>query len=96
MGPLRGAGSLVRYANLHGSLTLIGVGDERKTDRNQRATTMPTRPILTLNPFSESPERYRALARAALFSNSSLSVRLHRFNKAMAKARELEAQGGVQ
>lgn len=38
---------------------------------------------------------YRARAFAALRADSSLSVRLARYNAAMAKARALEAQGGA-
>ena len=37
---------------------------------------------------------FRALALAALRADSSLSVRLERYNAAMAKARTIEAQGG--
>lgn len=55
---------------------------------------MPKRPILTLNPFRNRAARYRAQAYSALRANSSLSVRLKRYNAAMAKARALEAQGG--
>lgn len=39
---------------------------------------------------------YKARALAALRADSSLSVRLSRYNAAMAKARELESQGGAQ
>lgn len=39
---------------------------------------------------------HRAMAIAALHADSSLSVRLKRYNAAMAKARALEAQGGAQ
>ncbi|WP_271407650.1 hypothetical protein [Pseudomonas sp. Q1-7] len=39
---------------------------------------------------------WKARAFAALRSNSSLSVRLSRYNEAMARARALEAQGGQQ
>jgi hypothetical protein len=55
---------------------------------------MPKRPILTLNPFKNRAARYRAQALTALRANSSLSVRLKRYNAAMAKARALESQGG--
>lgn len=55
---------------------------------------MPIRPILTLNPFRNRAARYRAQAYSALRANSSLSVRLKRYNAAMAKARALESQGG--
>lgn len=56
---------------------------------------MPNRPILTLNPFKNRAARYRAQALTALHADSSLSVRLKRYNAAMAKARALEAQGGA-
>lgn len=39
---------------------------------------------------------WKARALSALRSNSSLSVRLARYNTAMARARALEAQGGAQ
>ena len=46
------------------------------------------------HPFRSSSARaaaHRAMARAALFSDSSAAVRLRRFNAHMAKARRLEA-----
>ncbi|MEN2506890.1 hypothetical protein V8Z77_08255 [Stutzerimonas stutzeri] len=39
---------------------------------------------------------YKARAVSALHADSSLSVRLRRYNEAMAKARALEALGGAQ
>lgn len=39
---------------------------------------------------------WKARAIAALHADSSLSVRLKRYNAAMARARALEAAGGVQ
>ena len=39
---------------------------------------------------------WKARAFAALRADSSLSVRLRRYNEAMARARAIEAQGGVQ
>jgi len=39
---------------------------------------------------------HRAMALAALRADSSLSVRLKRYNAAMSRARALEAQGGAQ
>ena len=39
---------------------------------------------------------FRAIAFSALHADSSLSVRLARYNSAMAKARALEAVGGAQ
>lgn len=46
------------------------------------------------NPSSSRAAAYRARALSALHSDSSLSVRLKRYNVAMTKARELEAMGG--
>lgn len=85
-----------RFANLHGSLTLFGDGGERKQTATQEATNMPKLPVLTLNPFKNRAARYRAQALTALHADSSLSVRLKRYNAAMAKARDLEARGGAQ
>ena len=41
-------------------------------------------------------DAWKARAIAALRGNSSLSVRLRRYNEAMARARSLETVGGVQ
>ncbi|WP_200860190.1 hypothetical protein ACQCLI_19970 [Pseudomonas nitroreducens] len=46
----------------------------------------------TSNPFARAAA-LRAIALAALRADSSLSVRLARYNAAMAKVRALEAQG---
>ena len=50
-----------------------------------------------LNPFSTRNRiaAYKARALAALRADSSLSVRLARYNAAMNRAREIEAVGGV-
>lgn len=40
-------------------------------------------------------DAYKAMALAALRADSSLSVRLARYNAAMERARALEAAGGV-
>lgn len=56
---------------------------------------MPTPNTLTLNPVRQRAQRYRAQALSALRADSSLSVRLARYNAAIAKARALEAQGGA-
>lgn len=56
---------------------------------------MNLRPILTLNPSRLRAARYRRQAMSALRADSSLSVRLKRYNEAMEKARTLETQGGV-
>lgn len=52
---------------------------------------MNKRRILTLNPSKAKAAYHRACAVAALHANSSLSVRLRRYNDAMSKARALEA-----
>ena len=56
---------------------------------------MTKRRILTLNPYKARARFHRACALAALHADSSLSVRLARYNEAMARARALEAQGGA-
>ena len=51
------------------------------------------------NPSSRTNSRaaaFKAMAFAALYADSSLSVRLTRYNAAMAKARSLEAQEATQ
>lgn len=48
-----------------------------------------------LNPSKIRAAAHRAMAIAALHADSSLSVRLKRYNAAMAKARALEAAGGA-
>ncbi|AJE23149.1 hypothetical protein [Azotobacter chroococcum] len=53
---------------------------------------MTQRHILTLNPSKSRAAAHRAMALAALRADSSLSVRLKRYNDQMAKARALEAQ----
>ena len=51
-------------------------------------------------PFSRNPSAraaaHRAMAKAALFADSSAAVRLKRFNTHMQKARRLEAAAGAQ
>lgn len=59
--------------------------------RTLEATTMPKRYTLTLNPFKKRAAAQRAMARAALRADSSLSVRLKRYNQHMEQARALEA-----
>ncbi|NWD54452.1 hypothetical protein HX878_06800 [Pseudomonas veronii] len=48
-----------------------------------------------LNPSKIRALAHRRMALSALRANSSLSVRLTRYNAAMAKARALEAAGGA-
>ncbi|MGL6213686.1 hypothetical protein [Billgrantia desiderata] len=47
----------------------------------------------TRNPSARAAA-HRAMARAALFSDSSAAVRLKRYNHHMSKARRLEASSG--
>ncbi len=49
----------------------------------------------TLNPSTSHAAAWKARAFAALRGNSSLSVRLARYNEAMQRARALEAAGGA-
>ncbi|MCY1534831.1 hypothetical protein D9M68_702150 [compost metagenome] len=53
---------------------------------------MTKRRILTLSPSIARARYYRACALAALHADSSLAVRLARYNAAMDKARALETQ----
>lgn len=50
------------------------------------------RHILTLNPSKARAAAHRAMALAALRADSSLSVRLKRYNAAMARARALDVE----
>lgn len=69
------------------SCHLPSLGRERWQLHYQGASPMRTR-----NPFARAAA-LRAIALAALRADSSLSVRLARYNAAMAKVRALEAQG---
>jgi hypothetical protein len=57
---------------------------------------MTSRHTLTLNPSKSHASAWKARAFAALRADSSLSVRLRRYNEAMARARALETVGGAQ
>lgn len=57
---------------------------------------IPMRTTLSINPSKSHAAAWKARAFAALRSDSSLSVRLRRYNEAMARARSLETVGGVQ
>lgn len=76
-----------RSANPRTAATLLSLGRERWQLLNVRSYTMRTR-----NPFAHVAA-LRAIALAALRADSSLAVRLARYNAAMAKVRALEAQG---
>lgn len=88
-------GTYVRHANLHGSTHHDWRHGGGKTYRHIGASPMTTRHLLTLNPAKARAAFYRACAMAALHADSSLSVRLKRYNASMDKARALEAQGGA-
>ncbi|MHA3886022.1 hypothetical protein [Stutzerimonas degradans] len=60
------------------------------------STTHGAPPMQTTRNPSTHAAAWKARAFAALRSDSSLSVRLRRYNEAMARARALEAQGGAQ
>lgn len=66
--------------------------------RGSSDPTLGAPPMHTPSPSSSISHAaaWKARAFAALRSNSSLSVRLSRYNEAMARARALEAQGGQQ
>ncbi len=70
-------------------------GDDSWQLLNKLGAT-PMRTTLTLNPSKSHAAAWKARAFAALRSDSSLSVRLRRYNEAMARARSLETVGGVQ
>lgn len=84
--------SLARYANLHGS----ALPDWRRVggDSNlAKDIVMTKRRVLTLNPSRARAAYHRACALASLHSNSSLSVRLARYNHHMHAFRALAQQG---
>ncbi|MDA7085503.1 hypothetical protein PH586_03735 [Pseudomonas sp. SA3-5] len=56
---------------------------------------MTKRHTLTLDPSKAHAAAWKARAFAALYADSSLSVRLTRYNAAMARARALEVGGAV-
>ena len=56
---------------------------------------VPMNHIPAINPSASHAAAWKARAMAALRADSSLSVRLARYNAAMARARALEAVGGV-
>lgn len=81
-----------RYANLHGSAHPDWRRGSGRTTRTLEASAMTSRHTLTLNPSKSHSAAWKARALAALRADSSLSVRLNRYNAAMARARDLEAQ----
>nr|WP_314616223.1 hypothetical protein [uncultured Pseudomonas sp.] len=81
----------LRSTNLYTAAT-HSFGRERGS--SQSDTGAP--PMHALNPSKIRAYAHRRLALAALRANSSLSVRINRYNAHMAIVRALEAQGGVQ
>jgi hypothetical protein len=79
----------LRTAATHNRLTAI-----RGSSSNQGAS--PMRTTLALDPSKSHAAAWRARAFAALRADSSLSVRLRRYNQAMERARALETAGGAQ
>ncbi len=91
----RSAGFLgFRFANLRTAATPNRLATIRGSSITQGAT--PMRTTLTLNPSKSHAAAWKARAFAALRADSSLSVRLRRYNEAMTRARSLEAVGGAQ
>lgn len=88
----RSAGFLLpRSANPRTAATQIRFAANRGSSTAKGAPPMQT----TRNPSTHAAA-WKARAFAALRSDSSLSVRLRRYNEAMARARSLETVGGVQ
>lgn len=66
------------------------------TIRGSSTLEIGVAPMQTTRNPSTHAAAWKARAFAALRSDSSLSVRLRRYNEAMARARSLETVGGVQ
>lgn len=79
-----------RFANLRTAATHC-----LATMRGGSLNTHGALPMRALNPSKIRAAAHRAMAMAALRANSSLSVRLARYNRHMDRARSLE-QGGAQ
>ena len=89
----RSAGcQLARFANLRTAAT----HNRLATVRGSSITQVGAPPMQTTRNPSTHAAAWKARAFAALRSDSSLSVRLRRYNEAMARARSLETVGGVQ
>lgn len=82
---------LPRFTNLRTAAT-HSLGNERGSSSAEGATPMKH----ALIPSKIRAFAHRRMALSALRANSSLSVRLTRYNTAMAKARALEVEGGMQ
>ena len=80
-----------RFANLRTAATQY-----RLATISGGSPTLGAVPMQTTRNPSTHAAAWKARAFAALRSDSSLSVRLRRYNEAMARARSLETVGGVQ
>lgn len=80
-----------RSANPRTAVTIPCLAASGDGSKHKGAATMQT----TRNPSTHAAA-WKARAFAALRADSSLSVRLRRYNEAMARARSLETVGGVQ
>lgn len=83
---------LPRLTNLHTAAT-HSFGHERGGSSAKGA--VPMKHVRNPSTPSSHADAYKAMALAALRADSSLSVRLARYNSHMAKARALEAAGGA-
>ncbi|MCF5746625.1 hypothetical protein [Pseudomonas tremae] len=81
---------LSRSANPAQSATL-----PRLAAKGGSSSTMGASPMTTLIPSKIRTIAHRRMALSALRANSSLSVRLKRYNHHMSQVRALEAQGGA-
>jgi hypothetical protein len=79
-----------RFANLRTAATLFRLATNRGSSNDRGAT-----PMTAIIPSKIRAHAHRRMALSALRANSSLSVRLKRYNDHMAKARALEVQGGA-
>ncbi len=80
-----------RSANPRTATTQIRLAANGGSSSTSGATPMTTRRILSLNPSKFRAAAHRAMALAALHANSSLSVRLKRYNAHMQIVRALES-----
>ena len=85
---------LYRYANSHGSAHPIGVGCGNSIRYKGIFAMTPRRSLRLATPSRRArANRHRRLALAALKTNSSVSVRLRRYQRHIDIARQLEVQG---
>ena len=80
-----------RFANPRTAATHYRLATNSGSSSNQGAL-----PMTSIIPPAIRLAAHKAMALAALRANSSLSVRLKRYNHHIAQARALEAQGGAQ